>query len=137
MFDGFSGWTVLNIPDLKYGYVALKFETFHPSNSNIPTTGWKSENDQTSLRARFLKGSPSPEYCDEFKFEFAIDGTVTSWSKDEFLERLHQVQRVVETVTILKDPNYTGGEEKEVEVAFRITGCGRIKTFLFSHIYWA
>ena len=137
MFDGFSGWTVLNIPDLRHGYIALKFETYHPRNANIQTTDWTSENNRTTLRGRSLKSSSALDYCDEFKFDFAIDETVTSWTKDEFLERLHQVQRVVETVTILKDPNYTGGEEKETEVAFRISGCGRQRTFLLTHVYWA
>ena len=83
-----------------------------------------------------LKGDPPPEYCDEFKFEYAINEEITSLNKDEFLGRIHQVQRVVETITILKDPNYTGGVEKEVEIAMRLTGCGRIKTFHLYHVYW-
>jgi hypothetical protein len=134
--DGFSGWMVLNIPDLKYGYVALKFETWHKSGGNPQTKAWESENGESSS-GRVLKGDEAPEYCDAFQFEYAIDGKVTVLSKDEFLEKVHVVQRVVETITILQDPSYTDGQEKEVEVAFRITGCQRIKTFMFSHIYWA
>jgi hypothetical protein len=134
--DGLSGWTVMNIPDLLHGYISLKFETWHQSGENIRTTGWNTENNVTSTGRR-LGGPPPPAYCDDFKFEFALDGEVTSWSKDEFLVHLKNVQRVVETVTILKDPNFTGGVEKEVEVAFRFTGCSRVKTFFFSHIYWA
>jgi len=140
VMDGYSGWTVLNIPDLKFGYIALKFDTSHPSDSNTQTDNWTSENNgnnSAESKVRLLKGDPPPEYCDEFKFEYAIDGVITSLNKDEFLGRIHQVQRVVTTVTILKDPNFTGGEEKEVEIAFRITGCGRVKTFQLSHIYWA
>ncbi|KAG7348320.1 hypothetical protein IV203_017025 [Nitzschia inconspicua] len=136
VFDGFSGWVVLNIPDLKFGYVALKFETWHKSGENSQTRDFTSENGESAIR-RDLKGDEAPEYCDAFKFEYAIDGKVTVLSKDEFLEKVRLVQRVVETITILKDPDYTGGQEKEVEVAFRITGCERIKTFVFSHIYWA
>lgn len=136
VFDGFSGWTVLNIPDLKYGYIAMKFETWHKSGDNTQTNGFNSENGDTEKR-RELKEDKAPEYCDAFKFEYSIDGKVTSLSKDEFLGKVHLVQRVVETITILQDPNFTGGEEKEVEVAFRITGCERVKTFSFSHIYWA
>jgi hypothetical protein len=129
--DGLSGWTVMNIPDLLYGYVALKFETWHKDGENVRTAGWTTENNVTIPGRRLL------DLCDEFKFEFAIDGKVTSWSKDEFLEHRHDVQRVVETVTILKDSNFTGGVEKEVEVAFRLTGCERRTTFFLSHIYWA
>lgn len=134
--DGFSGWTVLNIPDLRYGYVALKFETWRRSGENPQTKDLESENDQ-STTTRSLKGDEAPEYCDAFQFEYAIDGQVHVLSKDDFLKKVHQVQRVVEIITILKDPDYTGGQEKEVEVAFRITGCERLKTFALSHIYWA
>jgi hypothetical protein len=130
--DGLSGWTVLNIPDLLHGYVAVKFETWHNPGENGRTHGWTTENNVTTEGRRL-----APSLCEAFKFEFAIDGQVTSWSKDEFLEHRKDVQRVVETVTILKDPNFTGGVEKEVEVAFRLTGCGRDTTFFFSHIYWA
>ena len=140
VMDGYSGWTVLNIPDLKFGYIALKLDTTQPSNSNPMTENWTSENNEkttTEKNKRVLKDDPPPEYCDDFKFEYAIDGEITSLNKDEFLDRIHQVQRVVETITILKDENYTGGVEKEVEVGLRLTGCGRIKTFHLSHIYWS
>ena len=140
VLDGYSGWTVLNIPDLKYGYIALKLDTNRDANSNPKTENWSSENDGNKsyqIRTRMLKDDPPQEYCEEFKFEYAIDGVITSLSKDEFLGRLHKVQRVVETITILKDPNFTGGIEKEVEIALRLTGCGRVKTFHLSHVYWS
>merc|ERR1712194_595663 len=132
VMDGYSGWTVLNIPDLKFGYIALKLDTNRDANSNPKTENWNSENNSNKsdqIGARMLKHDPPQDYCEEFKFEYAIDGVITSLSKDEFLGRLHQVQRVVETITISKDPNFTGGIEKEVEIALRLTGCGRVKTF--------
>jgi hypothetical protein len=138
VMDGYSGWTVLNIPDLKFGYIALKFETGSPSESNTQTNQWTSENNNSvSNIVRHLKGDDPPEYCDEFKFEYAIDGVITSWNKEKFLGKIHLVQRLVETVTILADPYFTGGVEKEVEIAFRLIGCGRVKTFQVSHIYWS
>jgi hypothetical protein len=170
--DGFSGWVVMNLPNLKNGFVFVKFETWHGSGSNEATADWTSINNNEGGRqrqrnmlrhdgnstaptsssggveeeedydydfdgvVRNLK-APAPTYCDEFKFEYAIDGKITSLNLEEFQERRKQVQRVVETITLLKDPNYTGGVEKEVEVAFRITGCERVKTFRFSHVYWS
>jgi 5S rRNA maturation endonuclease (ribonuclease M5) len=85
-----------------------------------------------------LKGDDPPEFCDELKFEYAIDGVVTSWNKEEFLGKIYRLQKHVETVTILADPDFTGGGvEKEVEVAFRLIGYGQVKTFQLSHIYWS
>ena len=46
-------------------------------------------------------------------------------------------QRVVEILSLLEDPSYTGGEAREVEVAIRIKGCGRQKTFGLTHVYWS
>ena len=77
------------------------------------------------------------DYCAELRFEYAIDGKITSLSLDEFQAKRQQVQRVVETVTLLNDPNYTGGMEQEVEVAFRITGCAQTHAFKITHVYWA
>eukprot|EP00532_Pseudo-nitzschia_australis_P007647 CAMPEP_0168175332 /NCGR_PEP_ID=MMETSP0139_2-20121125/7058_1 /TAXON_ID=44445 /ORGANISM="Pseudo-nitzschia australis, Strain 10249 10 AB" /LENGTH=1010 /DNA_ID=CAMNT_0008093697 /DNA_START=102 /DNA_END=3134 /DNA_ORIENTATION=- len=78
-----------------------------------------------------------PDYCDDFKFEFALDGKVTSWNKDQFAEHKFDMQRVVEMIKISDDPKLTDGAEKEVEVAFRMTGCANDKHFAITHIYWA
>jgi hypothetical protein len=170
LFDGYSGWIVMNLPDLKNGFIVVKFESWHRPDIVKKTEGWTSINNErrrelSSIHSpsdrnntlaihpvpasnqslptsnqrnrRRLKYQPPP-FCDEFKFEYAIDGKVTSFAKDEFFDKKHKVvQRVVETVTLLKDPNYTGGQEKEVEVAVRITGCARLKTWQLTHIYWS
>ena len=78
-----------------------------------------------------------PDYCDDFKFEFALDGKVTVWNKDQFAEHKYDMQRVVEMIKISDDPNLTDGVEKEVEFAFRFTGCANDKHFSITHIYWA
>jgi hypothetical protein len=90
-------------------------------------------------RALKKGGAKTPEYCDQFTFEFSIDGgEVTSWNQEQFLQNKHDIQRVVEIVTLAEDPGLTGGVEKEVEVAFRMTGCGSNgKTFQLTHVYWA
>lgn len=158
-FDSFSGWIVMNIPDLLYGYVIVKLETWHPSESVKKTEGWTSINNETipsqrylldalsfphsanvtnnSLpRSRTLKKKP-PELCDNFKFEYAINGVVTTMDKETFLRTKQNLARVVETVVLLNNTDFTGGVAREVEVAIRITGCARINIFKMSHIYWA
>jgi hypothetical protein len=168
-FDGFSGWMVMNIPDLLHGYIVIKIETWHQSGSVYKTAGWDGINHETtrhrdlhedqqgnrddysanfsfanvsssvsslSLDDRRLKKKP-PELSQEFKFQYAINGNITTMDKTTFLQKKQNVARVVEMVVLLDDPNFTGGDETEVEVAIRIIGCGRQNTFKISHIYWA
>jgi hypothetical protein len=175
VFDGYSGWTVMNLPDLKNGYIVVKIECWHGSGSAYRTEGWTSINNEQGTRRRRQEEDPNippsaadfqnrtdtlssmdetfnsskagrrlkkkksnvPDYCPEFHLEWAIDGKVTSLNLTEFNEQKKRLQRVIDMVVLLKDPDYTGGEEKEVEVAVRMTGCGRIKTFRMSHIYWS
>lgn len=86
---------------------------------------------------RELGKRKAPEYCQNFKFEFFIDGKKTVWNKGQFLQQIKNLDRVVEVVKLTEDPNLTGGEEKEVELAFRMTGCGNDKNFQLTHVYWA
>ena len=157
--DGYSGWMVMNIPDLRYGFISIKFETWHWPKEQTKTEGWTTENNagSRSLVRRSLGPSPPEidaswqtyderilkeavtEYCPEFRFEYSIDGKVEgSLNLEEWEAKRKQPARVVETVTILKDPNFvTNNEEIEVQVAFRLTGCGKVKVFKVSHVYWA
>jgi hypothetical protein len=160
LMDQVSGWLAMNIPDLKNGYIAMKFETWHQPNDNAKTKGWTTINNERRLRSshsdynstyntttpvtesserRGLKAPPT-EYCDDFMFDFAIDGKVTTWNKDEFLAKRKSVQRVVEIITLLNEPGYTDGQEKEVEIAVQIRGCPQVasaKVFKLSHVYWS
>lgn len=165
-FDGYSGWIVMNLPGVRYGLVVVKIETWHPKDTVPKTKGWSDINNDTQASHRRLRGEqmdvvinvaqnaasrdavsnrrlrkknkPLP-YCDEFHLDFAIDGTITSYNVTEFdaLERRGHLDRVVETFVLLNNRDYTGGQEKEVEAAIRISGCGRLKTFNLNHVYWA
>jgi hypothetical protein len=86
------------------------------------------------LRQRELKRQP-PEYCENFHFEFAVDGKVTTYNLKQFMEAKTEIQRVVEVVTLLDDPSFF--EKDNVEVAIRMFGCGNTKVFSLTHIYWA
>jgi hypothetical protein len=74
------------------------------------TNGWTEINGATNTG----NSTRTLGYCDDFQFEYAIDGKVTTLNFGKWLERLHKIQRVVETVTLLNDPSFTGGEEKQV-----------------------
>lgn len=141
----------------------MKVETWHGANTNKATHSWKSINNERrelteERKEPFLRSSPSnwsestttlnadeerqlggnvPPYCDDFRFEWAIDGKVQSRRQGGFVGMTGHIQRVVEVVKIAEDPDLTGGVEKEVELAFRITGCERKKVMRVTHIYWA
>ena len=161
IMDGYGGWLVLKLPAVKEGIIILKIETWHDVVENPITAGWHSENNKTRrLRhgiapsfvdtssryyrrdfetdERRLKAKP-PDYCDEFRFEYAIEGNVTSLDKDAFNSAIKSVQRVVEILTILDDSDYIIGEARPVEVALRMIGCHDTtkKAMKLTHVYWA
>jgi hypothetical protein len=132
------------------------------AGANKRTEGWTCENNasdckssrhlETSLRGsafasqetiekdetRRLKGAPPPPLCDDFAFDFAIDGKITTWNRTEYMEEhMKSIQRVVQTWTLMDDPDYTGGATKDVELAVRQRGCGRSSTSSLTHVYWA
>jgi hypothetical protein len=152
MFDSFSGWIKLNLPKVKEGYIVLKMEMFHSVGSVGKTDGWTSVNNERRLRisgsrkdealgtssTSRLLGKKPPPFCDDWQFQFAIDGTIKTLSADVLIgDYMKRVARNNDIFTILKDPNYTGGQAKDVEVALRMTGCARDKVFLLTHVYWA
>ena len=130
----------------------MKLHTWHYENENTITKGWVSVNNEARhLRERSqqkllnrelvdrvlaIRSTDTPPLPDTMVFEYAIDGQTHSLPRDEFLAKTHQLQRVVETLTILDDPDFTS-EPKDVEIAIRMRGCGRDCTFGLSHVYWA
>jgi len=163
-FSAYTGWMVTNLPEFKHGFIGLKIEDWHQPSENPKIQGWTSINNEgrklykereesflrsssssmsentTSLDSldvqRQLKQKP-PEYCNDFKFEFAIDGKVQEWKgKKTWIDHMSHPQRVVTIWTLADDRDLTGGVEKEVELAFRVTGCPD-KTMQLTHIYWA
>lgn len=139
MFHEYSGWIVMNIPKVKEGIIMIKMETWHFADEVPVAEGWKTVNNERNLRSeqRNLKRQQIP-YCDDFHFDFAVDGKITSWNLEEFKEANKNIQRVVEVFTMLDDPAYVKeGEEKDVELAIRLHGCGDEKVFSLTHVYWA
>jgi hypothetical protein len=146
----YAGWLVLQLNDVKNGIIVAKLHTWHFESENTRTIGWKAVNDERNLRGgdrpdtdsqlddkrNLMRSYKTPELPDDFVFEFAINGEITSWNKTQFLEEKKQIQRVVETITMLDDKDFSGGEAQDVDVAIRLRGCGSSCVFGLSHIYW-
>ena len=136
IFNSNSGWVVLR-PTIKYGYVVAKLEMWHTAGEPLLS---EESDSEASDRFRHLKSGPPP-YCEGFQFEISIDGSVTTLDYDEFMgKNYHKIQRVVELVPLLEDPNYIDGEdEKEIEVAFRVVCPGQDvqRAFSLTHFYYA
>jgi hypothetical protein len=132
-FDAYSGWLLFNIPKIENGYIVIKMESWHFPEEGSPSA-WTSINNKEGTR--ILKRQPLPE-CDNFVFEYMIDGQLTSkpWSELQPLMNLGHIQRVVETLTLLKDPMFSS--DGEVQVAIRILGCGHDKVWKLTHVYWS
>lgn len=160
-FDSYSGWGVFTVPNVKLGVIIVRLEWWHGA-SNTRTEGWESENngDETYSRrltvanstgvkstrrlgepehelnqmVRQLKGT---ELCNDLKFDFAVNGKITTYNKEEFMDKLQIFQRVVQVQTILNDDSVTNGEPHDIEIALRLRDCKRGNMFKLSHIYWA
>jgi hypothetical protein len=85
------------------------------------------------VATRHLKKTSAPPFCDDYKFEFIIDGKKNSWNNTQTLSH----KKGPHFFTLLDDPDFIKGKPKDVEFAMRSTGCGRNKTLQLSHIYWA
>lgn len=148
-FDGLSGWGIFEIPDLREGLIIIKFHDWIDISGPLPlTAGWKTENGEVDANGRRLVQDGLDEshrelkpkvkpYCQDFRFEFALDGKVTSWDLPTWNQKKKSNERVVQTATLLDEPGFTAGQSKSVELAIRITGCQRQKGLQITHIYWS
>lgn len=145
-FDSLSGWMILNLEKMKHGIILIRVEDYWGDGKNPRTNGWKCENGRTdcpaaasenNARVRRSLAGKNPNNCDNFTFEYAIDGKVTSWDKAAWDANRKELQRVAHLWQLMDNPDYTGAAEKDVELAIRLTGCDRQTTFGLSHVYWA
>jgi hypothetical protein len=155
IFHEYSGWIVMEVPKVKHGSIVIKMETWHSTQDLPLAKDWTTVNNERHLRnhtgivdeteyngveeweRRNLKAAPIP-FCDNLHFDFAVDDKVTTYNLTEFQEADKNIQRVVETFTLLDNPTYVkAGKEKNVEVTIRMRGCGNSKVFSLTHVYWA
>jgi hypothetical protein len=154
-FDSLSGWLILNLEKVQHGIIMIRVEDWWGPNANKRTEKWICENgkknclegkdkeDGNGRRELFNASTPpiqrktgeNPNQCDNFKFEFAIDGKITSWDKTAWESNRRTLQRVVSVWVLQNGANYD--MEHDIELAIRLTGCDRLTTFGLSHVYWA
>ena len=165
-FDSYSGWLVMNLENVIHGIIMIRVEDWWGANDNERTKNWSCENmnlhkncsmanrrelhnrqteqindnaESTSQSIQHRKlGEPS---CDNFHFEFAIDGVITKWDQTAWDKNRRQIQRVVPIWVLSNGAKYSNITDdspgRDVELALRVTGCGREKTLGLSHVYWA
>jgi len=146
--NALSGWLVMTLPAVKEGIIMIKVHSW--ASPNTITQDWKTENNERKLNLGAVDHEddyddsdqnhrlldPAEKFPDTFKFEYAIDGVVTTLNKAEFIEKRKTVQRVVEIITLVDDEKFTT-EAKDVEIAVRLQGCDKECTIGVSHVYWA
>jgi hypothetical protein len=139
-----SGWLILNIENVREGIIAIKVF----ANADNPLTkGWCSVNNEEPCTGTEVNSgvedNPSDRrlvdapLCEDFRFEFAIDGEITSWTRVEWEEKKMNVDRVVAVWTLLDDPGFSNGSSVDVELAIRMMGCDQKTTHDLTHVYWA
>jgi len=162
LFDGLSGWVVMNLELVERGVIVVKMEDWHKPETNARTAGWTCENNDCGGRnLRIANQSAnsatnssvvrklgdddggdsgddgSGKFCDDFEFQFAINGKVTKWKEATYREKKIEIARVHHQWTLLDDPKFVAdGPQENVEVAIRLTGCARQTVFKLTHIYW-
>ena len=148
----YSGWIVMDIPVVKEGLILLRFSSWFTHELAPMTQDWTSVNNErrmlrlsvndthTQTKSSHLASidvyDPENPFDDDkrrrlrtiddfpetFKFEYSINGKVTTLSKEEFIARRTEPQRVTELISLLDDPSFSGSN---VEVAIRLRDCGK------------
>jgi hypothetical protein len=150
LLDSFSGWMLLQLPNVEHGIIVLNMEIWHTESPR--TQGWTSvnnenaeQNNSRTLSIPTLSNNNEPSsgrrtsegdhhLCEDFIFEYSINGVVKRHNRDEFLERKRNLQRIVTIITLLDDENFPSGQ---VKLALRTVGCARNSAIKLTHIYWA
>lgn len=139
-FDGFSGWMMFDLENMQHGLIVVRIEDW--VGPPAATKDWKCENNRnctetevSPTEGRRLGGDEEDKRCADWRFQFAIDGKITSWDSPIFNRLGERIQRVVPLWVLLDDEEW--GEPRDIELAIRIEGCGRESPLHLSHIYWA
>ena len=96
---------------------------------NPRTETWTAENNQ-----RHLNKINKKLVCDEFAFEYAVGGKMTTLNGNLFVEKVKEILPGEQFLTIMDDNE---GSARNIEVGIRLRGCGRDTTLKLTHVYWA
>jgi hypothetical protein len=142
-FDGLSGWMMFHLENMEKGLIVVRIEDWMGPGENPKTKDWKCVNNdcsknnttQTEQNTRRRRSLDGDNRCADWRFEFAIDGKITSWDSPTFIKKGKRIQRVVPLWVLLDDEAW--GDPRDIELAIRIVGCDRNSPLHLSHIYWA
>lgn len=109
--------------------------SFHHNETSSEWEYGESEDDKDWTESRRRLKSDPVVFPDTFQFDFAINGIITTLDREAFFQNISDVQRVVQALTVLDDPNF--GPKDNVEVAIRLRGCGTANNIGVTHAYWA
>lgn len=129
-----ANWDSVNGERRRIGHgdkISSQKRSIVTSDASFPVTDCSDSNVRRSLTRKY----DTPALPDTFMFDYAINGVITSLNATEFLAQKREISRVVETWTLLDNPDFTN-DPQDVEVAIRLRGSGRQVVFGVSHIYW-
>jgi hypothetical protein len=143
--DALSGWLVMTLEGVKEGIIMMNIDFWH---GEVPrTAGWTEVNDgkRNLLPYSFNDGNVSHRALGNYippaaniVVDFALNGKVTTWDNAELVQQTKVVSRVVQWIVLLNDEDMPkSGRVENMEVAFRLNGCGRQCMLSINHVYWA
>jgi hypothetical protein len=121
--NGLSGWLVMNVKNVKEGIVLVRLDVDVDPNS---------ENE----------GRNRELLPQDFQFDFAINGNVTTWSSTEFKEAGFEVTEGVTIYSLMMDKEKylreknDGDDGTTVEVAIRMRSALAV-TMALTHLFYA
>jgi hypothetical protein len=144
-----EGWTAVDneslegesVRTLRWSDTKRNVTIHHKKDASFPADHISSPPDiatSTSGNFRQLKKKKEHKPCDAFRFEYAIDDRPLISLGDDKLKAYpyYHMQRVVETLTLLEEQE-SWTEERDVQLAIRITGCERDRVWSLNNVYWA
>ena len=140
MGDDVSGWLVLRIPAVKMGILLARFEILGP-NVNKRTEGW-TKVDNGATEGNDGGDRTRHRQLQEFTFEFAIDGQITTWDAERFDKEAIPIADDMKLHWLMKEMGETGDvgsdDGTNIELSIRITSKKpRSVGILLTHIYYA
>jgi|UPI000581A067 hypothetical protein len=135
-----QGWTTVNNEGGRRLRGSSNFlqkeENLSRWNESSTTIESEKERYGGELDERRLDPKSIENYPNAFEFDYAINGKITTLNRDQFRDRVKDLARVVEVMTLLDDPDFVSGPT-DVEIAFRMRNCGHLCTVSLTHVYWA
>jgi hypothetical protein len=143
--DGLSGWLLFNVPYVKEGIILARIDTQVAANSDGVTEGWTGENGGTEGEGVHPERRKL-ELPADFWFDYAVNNTVTSLSRDDFASFGVHIDGEMTLYPLFISPDMgmkirskeDKGETIDVGIRVRASpGQGRAVTIMLTHIYYA